>query len=47
METHSPQPELRTRAFGLLAGQVWMSPDFDDPLEEWVALFEDRSPEDG
>lgn len=43
METHSPQPERPKRVFGLLAGQVWMSPDFDEPLEEWVEFLEDSA----
>ena len=33
------------RPLGLLAGQVWVGPDFDDPLpEEILAAFEGRGP---
>lgn len=33
------------RPLDLLAGQVWVGPDFDDPLpEEILAAFEGRGP---
>lgn len=31
------------RVLGALAGQVWVSDDFDEPDEELAALFEGRS----
>lgn len=34
------------RVLGALAGQVWVSDDFDEPDEELAALFEGRSDDD-
>ena len=28
------------RKLGLLKGQIWIAPDFDEPDEELIALFE-------
>jgi antitoxin (DNA-binding transcriptional repressor) of toxin-antitoxin stability system len=36
--THDDQPKVK-RMFGQHRGQVWMSPDFDDPLPDdfWLS----------
>lgn len=30
------------RPFGLYKGQIWVSPDFDEPDEELIAAFEGK-----
>ena len=36
----SIQPRLKRRVPGLASGKVWMSPDFDGPINaEWLDLF--------
>lgn len=34
MEQKKIQPEVKQRKSGQLKGKVWMSPDFDEPLED-------------
>jgi prevent-host-death family protein len=47
------EPPKQRAKFGYMKGQVWMSPDFDDPDPEIERLFEDgpieptESPKDG
>ena len=31
----NPDISGRNRAFGLLKGKIWMSPDFDEPLDDF------------
>jgi prevent-host-death family protein len=36
----APDPDVPSW-FGALKGQIWISPDFDEPDEELIRLFED------
>ena len=36
-----PYREKGRRKLGLLKGQIWIAPDFDEPDEELIALFEE------
>ncbi len=31
-----PEPELKQREFGYFKGKIWMSPDFDEPLDDFA-----------
>ena len=39
LEPYRDRP--KKRELGGLEGQIWMSPDFDEPDEELIKLFED------
>jgi prevent-host-death family protein len=38
--------EQEPRRLGFLDGKIWIAPDFDEPYEELIALFEGTEDED-
>lgn len=41
---HEPKPSPNLRPLGLLKGQIWIAPDFNDPLpEDYLRFFEEIS----
>ena len=37
-----PSDEVLPRPVGLMKGQIWISPDFDEPDEDLIAAFEGK-----
>lgn len=35
----------RQRPSGLYKGQIWIAPDFNDPLPDWEEAFSGKKPE--